>query len=100
MPKDPDIFAGDFAITIDGQPVRQDFASHTNEVRVESHVELAETFRIELSDDYSLKLIDDPPFAIGAEVKIDIGFFGDRTEVITGVVAVVQPSFSQCGPRS
>jgi phage protein D/phage baseplate assembly protein gpV len=98
MPKDPDILAAAMAITIDGQPLGDHGPMHTNEVRVESHAELAGTFRIECWDDHSLKLIDDPPFAIGADVKIDMGFFGGMTEVITGVVAVVQPSFPQSRP--
>ena len=56
-------------------------------------------FRIRLTDP-DIELIDNPPFAIGAEVEIEMGYLTDLEEVMTGEVAVVQPSFPETGVPS
>ncbi|MFO0889875.1 MAG: phage baseplate assembly protein V [Isosphaeraceae bacterium] len=87
-----------FAISIGGKPLRDELSRRVIEIRVESHLELAWSFSIQISDD-RLELIDgdDSPFRLGAEVTISLGYVNQLRPVIDGRLAALQPSFPQRG---
>ena len=73
--------------------------SRVVEIRFEDQIELAGMFRIRLLDPH-FELIDQPPFAVGAELVIGMGYRNSLVEVMTGLVEVVQPSFPETGVPS
>ena len=99
----PLYLAPNFAIKRASSPLSDAEKTQVVEIRVESHVELAGMFRIQFSagDGKAIDtLIDKPTWAIGDEVEIELGYFNELRNVITGQVAVLQPSFPENGAPS
>src|SRR5262245_46479542 len=89
----------DFAIKLDGMPLRADLVRRVVEIRVETHLDLAGMFRIRLTDP-EVSLVDNPPLAIGDEVEVELGYHNDLKPVLTSQVAVLEPSFPENGVPS
>jgi phage protein D len=85
-------------ITVNGQPLAAEMASHILEVRVEDHLRMPDTFCVRIADP-GLEHVDHAPIDIGAAITIAFSApeSDQMTPVFHGQVTTVEPEFGSRG---
>ncbi|GAA5193530.1 phage late control D family protein [Rugosimonospora acidiphila] len=92
----------DFAVLVNGAPLAPAAVGDIRAIQVDESIDTPSMFTIELYcwDPATLTVTwpDDPAFAIGNQVTIQLGYVGALAAVMTGEITGLEPSFAEDEP--
>ncbi|MEV6923685.1 contractile injection system protein, VgrG/Pvc8 family [Dactylosporangium sp. NPDC051485] len=92
----------DFAVIVNGAPLTPAAAGDIRAIHVDESIDALSMFTIDLYcwDPATLTVTwpDDPAFAVGNQVTIQLGYVDALTTVMTGEITGLEPSFAEDSP--
>ncbi len=89
-------YVPDFQVKITGITLGADVTSAVISLTVESHIDMADMFNIQLNN-ADLRFTDSALFDVGKRVEIYMGYVGNLQPMILGEIVAVSPSFPESG---